>query len=244
MTQSRKRISIVVSAIVVAVIVMVPSVYVLYLKPKPIEMTVDQGAKSYTFIGDFFNYTSVNPIFFDTYGCTTLISEKGHGNFSINASMFGNAYGYGTDNHFFGSGLFFTLNGTLPYNINPSAGNIMIRPLNGSTQSFKSDFYATDYQTAPTPGQSAPKNVTTSFAPGSSFYKLDLNFQNDTGLKPKQTFNFSIVDFITFGDTSPPTPNNLQYNTTYGISVTASLSGLSKPVSVTLYLFFIDVPKG
>ena len=246
MSPKRKRLVIVISAVVVAIVIIVPSVYVLYTKQ---EISVKEGTASYTSIGDFYERGSNNKSMINSYNATTVITEQGNNGFHLDASMFGDAYGTGSYGaniklHALAFDLFFYLNGTLPYNLHPSGLVISVAPVAGSTSLFKSylidNVGQNDYGN---PVGEAPNNVTASGTGTGNYTFLNLNLAllNDAGLRTNQTFHFSLTDCIQSHGQSDA---SLQYNTTYGISVTASLEGLSKPVSTTLYLFFIDIPKG
>lgn len=234
-----------ISAVAVAVVVIGASLYVLHQRQP--QITVKEGSASFTFIGDFFSSNSVNPLFTNSYNATTLISEKGSSDFSLHASMQGSLYGFGQKKHIFAFFLNFHFNGSLPYNLHPTGLQFSVEPIKGSTPAFKS--YITSFLEqsdvgggAPTP---MPDNVSLSTTgPGESFgLNLNLTLLNDSNLKSNQNFNFSVWDHIN-SDAVAGSSDVLQYNTTYGISVTASLTGLSEPVSDTFYLFFIDIPKG
>lgn len=244
MSPKRKQLFITISAVAVVAIVIVASFYA--LQPKEPQITVKEGSNSYTFIGDFINETNTaNVPSFLNYSATSTFTETGGKNYSLNASMHGSAYGSGLGPPSFVFDLFFYLAGILPYNLHPSGLEISIEPVPGSTPAFtsylKNTVFQNDYFVFSTP---KPVNVSVSGkAPGfPGSLNLNLTLLNDSGLRPNQTFYFSLTDTIESASAAPFV--SLQYNTSYGLSVTASLEGLSNPVSVTLYLFFIDIPKG
>lgn len=253
----RKRVLISISAVAVAVVVIVASLYA--LQPRQPQITVKEGSNSYTLMGDFFNDTDgVKPPYsFNNYSATTIFTETGpdqnYGlnftetgseNYSLNSSMSGTAFSLFENAYYFVFVLYLYLRGNLPYNLHPSGLVISVEPVPGSTPAFRSYFKntvsLTDYGLAL--GTPMPVNASVaSTAPGfSGSSNLSLSLLNDTGLRSNQTFYFSLVDAI-LSMGGPPVA--LHYNTTYGLSVTASFEGLSKPVSVTLYLFFIGVPE-
>ena len=235
MSPKGKKLLIAISAVLIAVIVVFPSVYLLYTSSKQAKLIVNNGSASYTFMFGFsHNNQSINSVSFKSYSTTTTLDEGGLQTI-LEARMNGSAYASSDQPNVFFINLFLNLSGRLPYNLTPTFLTISVGALPGSPASFLSHIgnniaqWNSRYQ--------KPVNISTS----EGGENLKMAFLNDTGLNRNQTFSFSLTDFIL----SPAGQAlGLQYNTTYGLSITASLSGLSQPVSTTLYIFFIDVPKG
>lgn len=221
-------------AIVVAVIVIVSSMYFLYVRQP--EITVTVGTASHTFTGDFLktnsgNYTRI------AFGAVTQISEKSSSGFFLNTYMMGGPFGTESVT---ASGIAYNLSfvsvlnitGRLPYNLHPTGIVISAEPINGSSQTFMtysvseiSIFYLSKYL----------HNVSEPAQPTGLPVRFGLN--NDNGLNNGQIYNFSMTIGL---DMFIPYGLHIQANATNGISVTVTLEGLSEPVSTTLYLFFIS----
>lgn len=243
MNSRKKKVKFVISAIAVAVVVILTSIYAFYDNPKSEAITVSQKDASYTWVSDFFVAGNQNPMHLNKSNFTSsaLITEKGGDVSTLNSSILdGNAYGNASGlapSPFFFS-LTLRVSGILHFNILPSTLNISVAPLPGSTSSFESYINNNITQGNSIP-YSGPDNVSVvNFAQRN----LSLRFYNDSGLSRNQSFHFSTEDQITGGLQQPYISSALEYNTTYGMSITASLTGLPKPVSTNLYLFFIIVP--
>ena len=237
MSPRKKRLVMVISAVIVAIIVVVPSLYLLQTKQNNPEITVKEGSSSYTFTGDFFSAYSY-PLNFVGPNAATLIAENGYYNFSTHASMYGGVEDIGGAWHSPSIGAVFNFTGKLPYDLHPSGLRISLNTINGSGPVFTS-YVDNGYQYDASDFTKLPVNVSEGSTVVNGGHNLNLKFSNDTGLKSNQSFNFSLQDVINIQGT-----DSLQYNTTYGISVTATLEGLPEPVSTTLFLFLIDIPKG
>lgn len=237
MPQREKRLVIVASVVLVAVVIIVPTVYLFHIRPKYPEISVQDESATHTYIGDFFNTSYNNSQSFGNYSATTLISEKGGGGtYHIQSSMSGRAneppYILRGNNRSFDITLSLIVNGTLPSNLKPTGLEISVLPLTAFGPTFS------DYVDSSTHQYFSLELNNVSASQGDNY--ANLTFLNDSISNPHANFNFSVEDKVIC---SGPFPFPLQYNTTYGISVTARLLGLSEPVSTTLYLFFIDIPK-
>ncbi len=226
-------------AIAVAIALVVPSLYILYMGQP--EIAVEEGSASYSLRGDFFN-TNGSTLSFSNLNATTLIAEKGFNDFALRTSMSGFAWSDKSSNPLLYFVMTLYVSGNLSYNLHPSGLRITAAPLSNSTYTFKTYFGRSVAQYDNGYDLISPQVDNVSKSGGG--LDLNLSLLNDSGLRQPQTFNFSVMDIITnqlmLLNSSIGIP--VQYNTTYGISVTASLEGLSNPVSTTLYLFFIDVP--
>lgn len=240
MTPKMKLLLRVTFAITVATVLAVPSIYLLLGQS---EIAVEEGSASYTFTGNFFNTSGQTPSF-SNLNTTTTIAEKGFSDFALHASMSGYAFGEESNVSLLYFSLSLQLKGNLSFNLHPTGLDIAVAPLSNSTSTFRTYFgrSVTQHDTNTAYDLIFQKSDNVSSSGGG--LNLNLALLNDTNLRPTQTFNFSVWDIITNlvipANSSIGIP--IQYNTTYGISVTASLEGLSEPVSTTLYLFFIDVP--
>lgn len=237
-----RKISRVLIVLVVVVLIALPVLYSGYIKTG-YELNVEESSANYTWISSFQNISSTSPLFLRNYSSSSLLvlspfSGKGESQVSsFNATLGGATYTGGPDSPFdFSLDLTLRLSGNLTSELKPSGISISIKPIQGSSIRFSNYLYANLIQTSPGLGNYSASNVTSHFLTESNLLKLNLYNQSNT--KQNQRYHFSTYDFI-----STSIANGLKYNTTYGISITASLNGLSKPISDTLYLFFINIPE-
>lgn len=230
-----------VSAVIVAIVIIVPSLLLVDMNTPSYK--VSEGSSTYTMIGNLFGNNSISDSF-SHLTASTVISEAGNNPDHINAVMSGSTLDL-EQNNTLGFQLFLVVNGSIPGNLHPTGLTISVLPLYGMSWEFSD--YVNNYTTQNkgvriTPTSSSPPashNVTA--AQGET--QLNFTFKNDTGLKQNQTFNFFLMDLIDCGGIGIPTELALNYYTTYGISVALNLVGLNKPVYSVFYIYFTSIPR-
>ncbi len=235
-----KRNIVAISAVVVAILIVVPSL-ILFEFSSP-NFTVKEGSSTHTMIGDLFGNNTFSDSF-SSLNTTTTISEKGHTPYKISAIMAGQTYNLGQNNTF-DFQLFLDVNGAIPGNMHSTGLIISVMPLRGSGPNFSSyiNNFTTqnkeNYLPVPFPPPSS-RNVSST----SGDLKVYFPFINNLGQKQNKTFNFFVSDLINCGSLVIPSNCLLQYNTTYGVSVVLALTGLNKPIFNAFYIYFISVPE-
>ena len=179
-------------AIAVAIALVVPSLYILYMGQP--EIAVEEGSASYSLRGDFFN-TNGSTLSFSNLNATTLIAEKGFNDFALRTSMSGFAWSDKSSNPLLYFVMTLYVSGNLSYNLHPSGLRITAAPLSNSTYTFKTYFGRSVAQYGNGYDLISPQVDNASKSGGG--LDLNLTLLNDSGLRQTQTFNFSVMDIIT-----------------------------------------------
>lgn len=236
MELQRKRLQLVIAVIAIVLIIVVPSMYYFYISNnKPPVITSSNDSASHTLMFSFqYNNFSQDSASFKNYGANSTMRENGIPYVTLRSTMNGNVWAFGNHPNAFMDYLVLNVSGKISHGLRASGMTISVEPLSGSQSPFTAyigeSLTQVDYMSV----YKKPVNVT-SFA-GSQ--NLNLKFLNNTLSQRDHVFNYSLTDTIS---TVAGFDTNLQYNTTYGLSITTTLLGLPKPVSTTLYIFFINM---
>ncbi len=237
MEPQRKRLNLVIAVVAVALVIIIPSTYSYYISThKPPVITTNNNSASDTMMFSFhYHNISQDSATFNSYNATSTLNENGIPYATLQSTMKGNAIAIGNRPNAFMIYLVLNISGKISYGLKPSGLTISVESLSGTQSPFtayiRDALMQVDYMST----YRKPVNVTST---STSDQNLNLKFLNYTGLQKNQTFHFSLTNIIS---TVGVWDNALQYNTTYGLSITTSLQGLPKPVSTTLYIYFINL---